>query len=421
MGPPMPFPAISNRVRAPFSLVAVFASALLAGSIVSAQDGRPPASVHAVRASVQNIAPRTLVTGSLRAAFRAEISAREAGPLLRIAAREGASVEKGDVIAEVDGRRLAAEEAELVALSAEARAAAVRTDAEAKDADADLAALESASKGEAVSERELRLARTRAVSAKADADAAARRVEALDARLELLRVRVTDAVVRAPFDGGVVELFVESGEWVRPGDPIATVVSTHDLEAWFDVPERMVSSAVVDSVLVRTQAGGDPLRGESLRIVPYVDPTTRTFRVIAQLAREASASGRLVPGMSVSTYLPQGEPKEFVTVPKDAIVYRPSGVTVTVVQGEDLGGDSVSGAVSILPVEIAFETERGVALEPGAVQPGAVVVVEGNERAQPGMPVQAKIQNRSEPKKEAAREEGDQRNQQVAEDAPLER
>lgn len=396
----MSFLSIPGR----FGSVAL-ASALVAVSDSVAQDGRPPASVHAVRATVDTIAPRSLVTGSLRAAFRAEISAREAGPLLRIEAREGARVKEGDVIAEVDGRRLAAEKAELEALAAEARAAATRADAETKDADADLAALESASKGDAVSERELRLARTRAASAKADADAAARRVEALGARLELLRVRIADAVVRAPFDGGVVELFVETGEWVRPGDPIATIVSTGDLEAWFDVPERLVSSSLAGSVLVSTRSSEEPIEGASLRIVPYVDPTTRTFRVVATLPRAASESAGLVPGMSVSTYLPDGEPREFVTVPKDALVYRPSGVTVTVVQGEDGGGDVVSGAVSILPVEIAFETERGVALEPGPVQVGAVVVVEGNERARPGMPVSAKIRPDTGPKKNGEKPE----------------
>ena len=38
-----------------------------------------------------------------------------------------------------------------------------------------------------------------------------------------------------------------------------------------------------------------------------------------------------------------------------------------------------------------FETDREVAVAPGAVTPGAVVVVEGNERLFPGSMVAAKI------------------------------
>ena len=43
------------------------------------------------------------------------------------------------------------------------------------------------------------------------------------------------------------------------------------------------------------------------------------------------------------------------------------------------------------PITILFETEREVAVAPGALRPGAVVVVEGNERLFPGTSVSATI------------------------------
>jgi hypothetical protein len=44
-----------------------------------------------------------------------------------------------------------------------------------------------------------------------------------------------------------------------------------------------------------------------------------------------------------------------------------------------------------VPVVIRYEADREVALEPGALQAGSVVVVEGNERLYPGTPVLATI------------------------------
>jgi hypothetical protein len=78
-------------------------------------------------------------------------------------------------------------------------------------------------------------------------------------------------------------------------------------------------------------------------------------------------------------------------LPKDALVYRPGGTGVMVVKGMDEGGTSLNGTATLVPVTVMFETDRDVAIAPGAVEPGEVVVVEGNERLFPGTMVAAKI------------------------------
>lgn len=59
--------------------------------------------------------------------------------------------------------------------------------------------------------------------------------------------------------------------------------------------------------------------------------------------------------------------------------------------GQDEGGESLSGVAAMLPISILFETDREVAIAPGALQAGAVVITEGNERLFPGTPVSATI------------------------------
>ena len=99
--------------------------------------------------------------------------------------------------------------------------------------------------------------------------------------------------------------------------------------------------------------------------------------------------------MSASAYLPVGKEQEPLLLPKDALVYRPGGTGVMVVMGQDEGGASVNGVAALMPVTVMFETDRDVAIAPGAVRPGAAVIVEGNERLFPGTPVAASIDAKS--------------------------
>ena len=365
--------------------------ALFLAPFASAQD-RPPAPVHTVPAEIRNVAERELVTGSLRAESEALLAALEEGSVLSIAVREGTVVRRGDELLQLDTRRLEAERAQVLASHAEAVATRTQREAEAQDAHEDVQALEAA--GDSIPKRELRRARTAASVADALHEASKRRVEALDAEQALLELRLADATLRAPFDGVVVERHVEIGEWVQVGQDAITLLSAERLEAWLDVPERHLATMRGGEfdVAVTVGEGTDAVPTGALRIVPRVHPRTRRFPVIAPLER----SKGLTPGMSVSAWLPVGAPKDVLVVPKNALVYRPSGVSVLVVMGEngpatDTGQDPVVGTAALLPVVVAFELDRDVALAPGAVMPGSLVVVEGNERLFPGTPVAATV------------------------------
>ncbi len=350
----------------------------------------PPSPVRAVRAVDRELVPRHLVTGSLRSAYEAEVSSREAGALIAIDAREGTSWRKGDVIARIDDVRLAAARLMVGARLKEAEASMLSAEAEAADAAADLASLEAVTAKDGVSERELRAARTRASVSAAMRDAAGARAKALMAEMQLMEVRLNDTRICAPFDGTVVERHVEVGEWVAEGAPVVTLVSTTEFELRLDVPERLLtgSEAFGDELTFKLGASGREIRARDVRSVPRVNPKTRTFRVLASVAGEGLGLGT---GMSVAAYLPGGPPAAALVVPKDALVYRPGGVTVTVVKGKDEGGMNLTGAAVSLPVSIAYELEREVVLEPGPIAAGDVVIVEGNERLFPGATVAASI------------------------------
>lgn len=366
------------KLLAPLALLAPFAQ----------QDG--PTPVRAVRARAEVVVSRQQVTGSVRPALDARVSARETGTIIGGIPRVGTRVAEGDPLLVLDDRRLRADLARIRASRAQAEAALTRVETDRADAEEDLASLKAASStGGAISPRELREAQARFDAAEADRLAARASIDALDADASLLDLRIADATVPAPFDGVVVERMAEVGEWAMPGTAVVRLVSTTDLEVWLDVPERLMSGVLGASggLTVRVPALGAAVELSDVRVLPLVTEGTRNFRVVGRAGETAG----LAAGISVNADIQTGEERTWLLVPKDALLYRPTGVMVTLVQGADEGGDSLTGAAVSVPADIAFELDRHVALRPGAVSDGAVVVVEGNERLRPGVTVSATI------------------------------
>lgn len=321
------------------------------------------------------------VIGSLRAKRISEMAALEEGALIELAVREADVVAQGDVIARIDDRRLKASRAQLEADLAMAGATLTERQAQLTNAKADLDAIERASKSGAISDRDLRNARTAVQTSEALANAAQQSITALEAQRDLLDLRLADTVVRAPFAATVTMRHAEIGQWIRPGDPLVTLVSTGALEAWLDIPERLVGrvDTAREAMQVHLEASGQDVKGTKARSVPTVDMRARTFNLILDIANDANA---LHPGMSISAQIPVGQPAKHLVVPKDAIVRRGDSALLVVVDAES--------KAQYAPVRVLFASGAGFAVEslvPGGLTAGTQVVVEGNERTFPGTPV----------------------------------
>ena len=247
--------------------------------------GPPPASVIVAEVQKRPAEERRRVTGSLRAKSRAEVAARESGAVETVEVDEGDVVKKGEVIATLDTRRLDAELAQARARATVAEAMVTQREAESKRADSDLESKRELLNDRAVSKREVLDAEREAAVAKARTQAAEDELAAERSVLELLEVRLGDLEVKAPFDGRVVTRHVEPGEWLAAGAAVVTLVSTGDIEAWLDVPERFAASveAAGGDLSVVADGSGFVAEAKALRRVADVDQRTRLFTVVVTL------------------------------------------------------------------------------------------------------------------------------------------
>ncbi len=353
--------------------------ALLATATASAQQ---PVYVQAVSLSQTQETER--VIGNLRARSTSVMAALEEGALVELAVREADLVKRGDVLARIDARRLQASRLQLQADLAMAAATLLERGAQIQNATADLEALESAAKSGAVSERDLRNARTAVQMDMALVQAAEQSIASLEASRDLLDLRIADAEVRAPFDARVISRHAEVGQWIRPGDALVTLVSTGPLEVWLELPERFIGrfDGAAKSVEVLIEASGVQVAGTLPRSIPVVDERSRSFILILDLSGAVVTGANLRPGMSVSAMVPLGKPSDRMVVAKDAIVRRGSDSLVVKV-----GDDNIA---ELVPVRVLFDSGESFAIEallPGGLSPGDTVVIEGNERLYPGTPV----------------------------------
>ena len=339
--------------------------------------GPPPANVILATVESKTSTQTHQVVGTLRAKSRAKIAAREAGATLTINFDEGDLVEINSVIATLDTRRLDAQIAEATAEITVAEALVHQKKSRVKRSAIDLAMKETAFAGNALSEAEVLDARSANNVDNSIYASAQDSLKATKSRLELLNVRLDDLKILAPFTGRVVERHIEPGEWAEHGSAIITLVSSGEIEAWLQVPERFATTARGKQIPVTLTATGQTVTSTSLTIVPEAETSTRTLQVVALLPNPGDT---LVPGLSVSAALPVSENTERLAVPVNAIVQGYAGPSIFISSTQE---GSPLPVAKRLPIEILFQENETVYLKAEGLKAGDQVVVEGNERLFP--------------------------------------
>jgi RND family efflux transporter MFP subunit len=309
------------------------------------------------------------------------LAAREAGAILEVLAKEGDLVQEGSVIAKIDPRRLDAQFLEAKAAVTEAHALVTQRKAEKTRASTDLKMKEQLFAQKAISESEVLDARRGADVAEALVSAAEESLGAMEARVNLVKVRREDLEIRAPFTGRVLARHTEIGEWVTPGSPVVTMVSVGEIEAWLQVPERFATIASSENIPVKLSATGKMVTATQLIPVPVADASSRTVQMIAILP---DPENLLVPGLSVSADLPVTERIEQLMVPVNAVVRSYAGPGVFVPMKTP---DSPLPVAKRIDVEILYQTDGYVFIRSEELKEGDEVIVEGNERLFPFQPL----------------------------------
>lgn len=144
-------------------------------------------------------------------------------------------------------------------------------------------------------------------------------VEQARAALDQAIVRRNEADIRAPFSGVIGKIFVEVGDMVGPGVPVAIVVDLDPLIAKVQIPERDLGAIYPNQPATLTVAAyGDALfRGTVRRISPIIDPMSRMGEVEVHLPNR---EGNLKPGMFARVNIEVDRRPDALLLPSDAVL-----------------------------------------------------------------------------------------------------
>jgi RND family efflux transporter MFP subunit len=357
----------------------------------------PAAEVAVAYPLQRNIVEYDEFTGRFEPSRAVEIRPRVSGQLAGIHFRDGDTVRAGQLLFTIDPRPFAASLAE-----AQARAASARTAASL--AQAELARALRLVPDEAVSREEVDNLRAAARSAEASiaaADAVVRQ-RALD--LEFTRVT-------APIGGKVSYRRVDPGSQVSSGAQGGTLLTTINavdpIYFTFDVSEGLLlkaqreraSGAAPQNVDIRLQDEPDyRWHGQVDFTDNGIDPASGTIRARAILANNG---GFLTPGMFGSMRLSSGHPVTALLVPDSAVLTDQAGKMVMTI-GKN--GQPVPAPVVVGPVI------DGLRVIKSGLSPDAKVVIRGQQRMMPGVPIQPKLTKiTAEPSRPASPIAADQR------------
>jgi len=317
------------------------------------------------------------ITGRLVATQKSTIASRITGRISNVLVDVGDRVEKDQALAEIELGRFKLEADLKGAEVVQARAKLRSTEAQVDFLKQELKRLEGLRSSAAFSQARYEDKKQEIVKAQTAVDEAKASLTRAQAAWDLAKLDVNDAVIRAPFAGVVTLRNVSAGAFVNGGSAILTLLDDRTLEVEADIPsDRLGGLEPGNKVTVLLNRGDEGIDATVRAIVPDEDPLART-RAVRLTPDFGSKASNVVANQSVTVAVPRGEPREVISVPKDAIVNQQTGPVVFVFQ---------DGRVRPAQVRIgdAFASKFEIL---SGLTPGQQVVVRGNELLRPGQPV----------------------------------
>lgn len=321
--------------------------------------GPPPALVTVSEVREGTIAPEREFVGTVFYPEVSEVSAEVNGGVVDARIEEGRRVRKGDVLVRLDADLL-----EKTIASTRASHGQVLVDLE--KARVDYRRIENLYRQEAIAEQVYDENRFRVMSLE-------KRAESLLADIERLEAELLRKTVRAPFDGVIVKKLVDRGEWLSPGDKVATLARDDSVDVIVEVPGEVVPF-VRPGRKVAVSVAGRETAGEFVSVVPRGDISTRTFPVKIRLRNRYG----LIEGMEARVSVPTGKRETSLLVARDALVTGSGNSAVFTI---------VDGKAKMVPVKVLRIEGGSAGIEADGIRKGMTVVVKGNERLRDGQPV----------------------------------
>lgn len=280
---------------------------------------RPPMTVELASVTRADMSQEIMVVGNLIGLATVETTPKVNGRLASVSVRLGDRVSRGQRLAKI-------EDSELLEQIKQAEASFAVAAATIRQREADLGlALTSLDRSRNLYERQLLPKQTlddaeaRYQAAQAQVDLAQAQHQQSRARIDELKIDLSNTVITSPVDGFIGKRTLDQGAWVTPNSVFLSVVEISSVRIVANVVERdlrRISPGLPARVEVDAYPG-ENFGGRVAHIAPVLDPTTRTAQVEVQIP---NSDFRLKPGMYARVNFTIERHDNALVVPVNAIV-----------------------------------------------------------------------------------------------------
>jgi RND family efflux transporter MFP subunit len=342
---------------------------------------RLPMSVELASVKRGEMSEQMTVVGNLIGAATVEAVPKVAGRLEGVAVRLGDRVSRGQQLAKVEDHELR-EQIRQAQAAYEVSAATIRQ----READLNLAK-SNLDRSKNLFDRQLIPKQTyddadaRYQAAAAQLDLAKAQHSQAQARLDELKINLSNTVISSPVNGFVAKRMLDPGAWVTPNSAFLSIV---------DIGVVRIVANVVEKDLRRITAGqqasvevdafpGEKFTGRVARVAPVLDPATRTAQIEVEIQ---NSQFRLKPGMYARVDFTVERRPNALIIPANALVdvqgkrgvFRPAEGDIAKFQPIEVG----------LMDETQIEIASGLSEGDRIVTTGAAALKDGDKIVLPG-------------------------------------
>jgi membrane fusion protein, multidrug efflux system len=323
----------------------------------SAEEGTPPPAadgpaIDVAATEVEEIEWQEKISsiGVAEAVQGVDVSGSESGTVVEILFDSGTEVKVGDPLVRLDSSK---EEADLESTLVQIPAAK-----------ADLA-------------RKTKLVKDKIVS-QTEVDDAQSKYDSLTAQSISLRATIARRLITAPFGGVLGIRKVNKGQYLNPGDLIASLQDLSVMRMRFLIGQKEFAKIKLGQAL---EARFDAYPGEVFKgRISAIEPSVKFQSGIIPIQAEIpNAEGKLVPGMYASLDVLLPERAKRIAVPQSAVTFNLYGEFVYVI-------DPQTSTVQQTTVRTGARRDGLVVVQEG-LKPGQPVVVAGQLRLSNGTKV----------------------------------
>jgi RND family efflux transporter MFP subunit len=218
-----------------------------------------------------------------------------------------------------------------------------------------------------------------------DIEAQEAQVRVLESSVVEANIQLEDSTLRAPYDGVIGRRLVEERQNIRAQQPVVQFQDIDEVVIVADVPETVMiadirTADIVHMVATFSSAPGLEFPVHIREFAQVADPVTQTFQV--RVAMQSPPGMSVLPGMTATvtlTYRRANILADQILVPISAVFKDATGEQVAWVVGPD-------HAVSRRPVKLGEATGGQIAIAEG-LQPGDRIAVAGVTFLRDGMKV----------------------------------